>query len=313
MVKKIKNLASHSLLAAIGNTPLIELKKVNPYHPRIRIFAKFEGANPGGSVKDRPALYMILEAEEKGLLDKNRIVVEPTSGNTGIALAMICALKGYKIRLYMPACVSAERRRVLEALGAEVIITPAEEGTDGAIKRAYELVEKDPVTYFMPDQFRNPANVRAHYETTGPEIFEQTGGRVDVFAAGMGTTGTLMGTGRYLKERIPEVQIWGIEPVKKHRIQGLKNMEESIIPLIYDPELLDDHVYVNDAEAYEMARRLAVEEGLFVGMSSGAAIAGVLKLATKLKEGNIVTILPDRGDRYLSTSLFASICSECPP
>lgn len=312
MIKKLKQIVPNSLLAAIGNTPLIELRKVNPYYPRIRLLAKFEGANPGGSVKDRPALYMILDGEEKGLLD-NRIVVEPTSGNTGIALAMICALKGYRIRLFMPACVSVERRRILEALGAEVILTPAEEGTDGAIKRAYELVERDPEIYFMPDQFRNPANVRAHYETTGPEIFEQTGGEISVFAAGMGTTGTLMGTGKYLKEKKQDVKIWGIEPVKKHRIQGLKNMEESIMPTIFDPSLLDDHIYVNDAEAFEMARRLAYEEGLFVGMSSGAAVAGVLKLAPKIKEGIIVTILPDRGDRYLSTSLFASICSECPP
>lgn len=311
--KTLKKIPVNSLLSAIGNTPLIELKKVNPYYPEVRIFAKYEGANPGGSVKDRPALYMILDAEEKGLLSPEKIVVEPTSGNTGIALAMICALKGYKIRLYMPECVSVERRRILEAFGAEVVLTPAEESTDGAIKRAYDLIEKDPYTYFMPDQFRNPANVQAHYETTGPEIYKQLDGKINVFAAGLGTTGTLMGTGTFLKEKIRDIKIWGIEPVKKHRIQGLKNMEESIVPLIYDPDILDDHVYVTDAEAYEMARRLAFEEGLFVGMSSGAAVAGVIKLAKKLKEGNIVTILPDRGDRYLSTSLFASICSECPP
>lgn len=307
------SIPENSLLSAIGNTPLIELKKINPHYPKIRIFCKYEGANPGGSVKDRPALYMILDAEEKGLLSPEKIVVEPTSGNTGIALAMICALKGYRIRLFMPACVSVERRRILEALGAEVVLTPAEEGTDGAIKRAYELVESDPKAYFMPDQFRNPANTRAHYETTGPEIYKQLHGKVDVFAAGLGTTGTLMGTAMYLKEKKPDVLIWGIEPTKKHRIQGLKNMEESIVPLIYDPSILDDHVYISDAEAFEMARRLAHEEGLFVGMSSGAAVAGVLKLASKIKEGNIVTVLPDRGDRYLSTSLFASICSECPP
>lgn len=314
-MKKIlkRTVEENSLLAAIGNTPLIELKKVNPFYPDIRIFAKYEGANPGGSVKDRTALYMILDAEEKGLLSPEKIVVEPTSGNTGIALAMICALRGYKIRLYMPECVSVERRRILEAFGAEVILTPSEESTDGAIKRAYDLLEKDPDTYFMPDQFRNPANVRAHYETTGPEIYEQLEGKIDAFAAGMGTTGTLMGAGMFLKDRIPSVQIWGIEPTRKHRIQGLKNMEESIVPMIYDPSLLDDHVYVHDAEAFEMARRLASEEGLFVGMSSGAAVAGVLKLAGKLKKGNLVTVLPDRGDRYLSTSLFASICSECPP
>ncbi|MCX7831465.1 MAG: cysteine synthase family protein [Actinobacteria bacterium] len=313
-MKKTKELISqNSLLSAIGNTPLIELRKVNPFYPDVRLFAKYEGANPGGSVKDRPALYMILDAEEKGLLTPEKIVVEPTSGNTGIALAMICALKGYRIRLYMPACVSIERRRILEALGAEVILTPAEESTDGAIRRAYELIEKDPTTYFMPDQFRNPANVLAHYETTGPEIYEELNGNITAFAAGLGTTGTFMGVGTFLKEKNSSIILMGIEPVKKHRIQGLKNMEESIVPLIYDPDLLDEHIFVNDAEAFEMARRLAHEEGLFVGMSSGAAVFGALKLAEKIKSGNIVTILPDRGDRYLSTSLFASICSECPP
>jgi cysteine synthase B len=301
------------ILSAIGNTPLVELTKINPHYPRIRIFAKFEGANPGGSVKDRPALYMILDAEKKGILTNDKIVIEPTSGNTGIALAMICALKGYRCKLFMPECVSLERRRTLEALGAELVLTPPEEGTDGAIRRAYELYEKDPDTYFMPDQFKNPANPRSHYETTGPEIYEQLKGNVTVFAAGLGTTGTLMGVGQFLKEKLPDVKIWGIEPVKRHRIQGLKNMEESIVPKIYDPSIMDDHVYVTDAEAFEMARRLAYEEGIFAGMSSGAAVTGVLKLLPRIKEGNVVTILPDRGDRYLSTSLFASICSECPP
>lgn len=301
------------ILSAIGNTPLIELTKINPYYPHIRLFAKFEGANPGGSVKDRPALFMILEAEKKGILTKDKIVIEPTSGNTGIAIAMICALKGYRCKLFMPECVSLERRRTLLALGAELVLTPADEGTDGAIRRAYELYEKDPDTYFMPDQFKNPANPKSHYETTGPEIYEQLKGNITVFAAGLGTTGTLMGVGQFLKEKIPAVKIWGIEPVKRHRIQGLKNMEESIVPKIFNPSIMDDHVYITDAEAFEMAKRLAYEEGIFVGMSSGAAVAGVLKLLPSIKEGNVVTILPDRGDRYLSTSLFASICSECPP
>lgn len=302
-----------TVLNTIGNTPLVEIKKLNPFYPDVRIFAKLEGCNPGGSVKDRAALYMIKDAEERGILNDSRIVVEPTSGNTGIALAMICALKGYRIKLFMPECVSVERRRILEAFGAELILTPAEESTDGAIVRARELVSKEPDLYFMPDQFSNQANPRAHYETTGPEILEQTGGDIDYFAAGMGTTGTLMGTGRFLKENVPDIKIVGIEPVKRHRIQGLKNLEESIVPSIYDPDLLDDHFYVNDAESFEYARRLALEEGLFVGMSSGAALAGSLKLADKVKKGTIVTIFPDRGDRYLSTTLFASICSECPP
>lgn len=301
------------LLSAIGNTPLIELKKINPRYPEIRLFAKFEGANPGGSVKDRPALYMILEAEKSGKLTPEKIIVEPTSGNTGIALAMIAALKGYRIKLFMPACVSVERRRVLEALGADLVLTPAEEGTDGAIIRAHQLLEKEPDLYFMPDQFNNPANVLAHYETTGPEIFEELGDSITHFVAGLGTTGTFMGTSKYLKEKKPDIKAVAVEPVPKHKIQGLKNMEESIVPSIYEPDIMDIHIYVNDAEAFETARRLALEEGLFVGMSSGAAVYGCLKLIENLDEGVIVTVLPDRGDRYLSTSLFASICSECPP
>lgn len=304
---------NQTVLDTIGNTPLVEIKKLNPLYPEVRIFAKLEGCNPGGSVKDRAALYMIKDAEERGLLNDSQIVVEPTSGNTGIALAMICALKGFRIKLFMPECVSVERRRILEAFGAELILTPAEESTDGAIIRARELVSKEPDMYFMPDQFSNEANPRAHYETTGPEILEQTGGNIDYFAAGMGTTGTLMGAGRFLKEKVKGLKVVGIEPVKKHRIQGLKNLEESIVPAIFEPSLLDDHFYVTDAESFEYARRLALEEGLFVGISSGAALAGSLKLAEKVRQGIIVTIFPDRGDRYLSTTLFASICGECPP
>ncbi len=308
----------YSLLNAIGNTPLIEIRKLNPKYPSVRIFAKLEGANPGGSVKDRPALFMIRKAEENGMLTKEKIVVEPTSGNTGIALAMICALKGYKVRLFMPECVSVERRRILEALGADLILTPADERTDGAIIRAKSLVEVEPDRYFMPDQFTNPANVLSHYETTGPEIISQLGDSIDYFIAGMGTTGTLMGTGKYLKENLPDIKIIGIEPVKNHRIQGLKNMNESIVPSIYNEFFLDDKLYVNDAESFEMARRLAREEGLFVGMSSGAALAGVIKFLDKKFSGKvnhctIVTVFPDKGERYLSTTLFASICSKCPP
>lgn len=303
----------YSLLDTVGNTPLIEICKLNPKYPSVRIFAKLEGANPGGSVKDRPALFMIRKAEEDGTLTKGKIVVEPTSGNTGIALAMICALKGYKVRLFMPECVSVERRRILEALGADLILTPADEGTDGAIIRAKTLVDEEPDHYFMPDQFTNPANVLSHYKTTGPEIINQIEDGIDYFIAGMGTTGTLMGTGEYLRENLPDIRIIGIEPVKNHRIQGLKNMKESIVPAIYDEHSLDDKFYVNDAESFEMARRLAREEGLFVGMSSGAALAGVLKLLDRVNHCTVVTVFPDKGERYLSTTLFASICSECPP
>ena len=300
------------LLDAIGNTPLVELVNLNP-NPAVKVLAKVEGSNPGGSVKDRAALFMIKQGEESGALTKKKTIVEATSGNMGIALAMIGAIKGYKVKLFMPECVSQERRRVLEAFGADLVLTPAGEVTDGAIKRAREFVDRDPDNYFLPDQFSNLGNTLAHYFTTGPEIFSQTGGDVDVFAAGMGTTGTLMGVGRYLKEKKPSVKIVGIEPTVGHSIQGLKNMTEAIVPKIYNALSLDEKVTVQDEEAFETSRLLAVKEGLFVGMSSGAAVAGALRLAIGMKKGIIVTLLPDRGDRYLSTSLFRSICAHCPP
>jgi S-sulfo-L-cysteine synthase (O-acetyl-L-serine-dependent) len=302
----------HSVLDAIGNTPLIEIKNLNPF-PEIHIFAKFEGCNPGGSIKDRIALYMVLAAERSGELTHDKVIMEPTSGNTGIALAMIGAAKGYKVKLVMPGCVSVERRRIIEAFGAEVVITPPEEGTDGAIRQARQLVRDEPEMYYMPDQFSNPANIQAHYETTGPEIYQQLGGKIDCFVAGMGTTGTLMGVGKYLKEMDPMVQVIGVEPEPGHAIQGLKNMEEAIIPEIYRADFLDRKLRIGDEEAYLMARNIATREGIFTGMSSGAAFAGVLKTAESLESGTIVTIFPDRGDRYLSTTLFRSICSDCNP
>jgi cysteine synthase B len=301
-----------TVLDAIGNTPLIEIRNLNPC-PGIRIFAKFEGSNPGGSIKDRIALFMILAAEQSGDLTHDKIIMEPTSGNTGIALAMIGAAKGYQVKLVMPGCVSVERRRIMEAFGADVEITPAEEGTDGAIRRAWRYARENPEKYYMPDQFSNPANIQAHYETTGPEIYRELGGKVDCFVAGMGTTGTLMGVGKYLKERNPAVRIVGVEPELGHAIQGLKNMEEAIVPGIYDQHLLDEKVRIGDEEAYVMARKIATREGVFTGMSSGAALAGALHVAGSLESGTIVTIFPDRGDRYLSTTLFRSICSNCNP
>jgi cysteine synthase B len=303
---------TRTVLDAIGNTPLIEIRNLNPY-PEIRIFAKFEGSNPGGSIKDRIALFMILAAEQSGELTHGKIIMEPTSGNTGIALAMIGAAKGYQVKLVMPGCVSVERRRIIEAFGAEVVITPAEEGTDGAIRLAWKLARENPDKYYMPDQFSNPANIQAHYETTGPEIYHELGGEIDCFVAGMGTTGTLMGVGKYFKEMNPGIRIVGIEPEPGHAIQGLKNMEEAIIPEIYNRNLLDDKIRIGDEVAYVMARKIATREGIFTGMSSGAALAGVLKVAESLESGTIVTVFPDRGDRYLSTTLFRSICSDCNP
>jgi len=282
-------------------------------NPGVQIFAKLEGNNPGGSVKDRPAYYMIKKAEESGQLTPDKIIIEPTSGNMGIALAMIGAAKGYKVKLFMPECVSVERQQILQAYGAEAVLTPAREAVDGAIRQAHKALEAEPGKYFMPDQFSNANNVLAHYETTGPEIFAQTEGKIDVFVAGMGTTGTLNGISRYLREKKKGIRIVAVEPTVGHTIQGLKNMKESIVPGIYDEKAFDEKITIEDGDAFETTRLLAVREGLFTGMSSGAAVAGVLKVAAKMKKGVIVTILPDRGDRYLSTTLFRSICAKCPP
>lgn len=301
-----------SLLDVIGNTPLIELKNINN-HSCVRLYGKLESCNPSGSVKDRSAHFMIKRAEETRQLTKDKVILEATSGNTGISLAMIGAAKGYRVTLVMPECVSVERVRILQAFGAEVILTKGCEGTDGAIRKAHKLLTDNPDIYFMPNQFENEANVQAHYETTGPEIFQQTNGMIDVFVAGMGTTGTLMGVGKYLKEKKPSVKIVGVEPTKGHTIQGLKNMDEAIVPKIYHPEMLDKKITVEDEEAFETSRLLAIKEGIFVGMSSGAAVVGALKLIETMENGVVVTLLPDRGDRYLSTTLFRSICSKCPP
>jgi cysteine synthase B len=299
------------ILQCIGNTPIASID-LNP-NPSVKLFAKLEGNNPGGSVKDRIALYMVEAAEKEGRLTKDKIILEATSGNTGIGLAMVATAKRYRLKLTMPACVSIERRRILEAFGAELILTPSNEGTDGAIRLAHKILSEDPDRYFMPNQFDNEANILAHYETTGKEIIDQTQGHVTHFVAGMGTTGTLMGVSRRLKEFNKDISIVGVEPVLNHRIQGLKNMTESIRPKIFDPGMIDEHYFVNDEEAFDTTRMLAIKEGLFVGMSSGAAMHIALRKSSELKDGLIVVLLPDRGDRYLSTSLFTSVCAKCPP
>jgi cysteine synthase B len=301
-----------SVIDSIGNTPLVRIETINPV-PDVTIFAKLEGNNPGGSVKDRIAWYMIKDAEEAGLVKKGDTVLEATSGNTGIGLAMVGAAKGYRVKLVMPECVSLERRKVLEAFGAELVLSPGNEGTDGAIRLAHRILSEHPRDYFMPNQFDNCSNIKAHYETTGKEIIEQTKGKIDMFVAGMGTTGTIMGAGRRLKEFNERIGVVGVEPFLGHRIQGLKNMQESIVPKIYNKDAVDDKINVSDEDAFETTRKLALREGLFVGMSSGAAMCGALRMAEKLKKGTIVVILPDRGDRYLSTTLFASVCGKCPP
>ena len=302
-----------SLLESIGNTPMVELGRIRP-KGGARILAKLEGHNPAGSVKDRPALWMIQQAEKKGLLSHGKIILEATSGNTGIGLAMVGACKGYRVKLTLPECVSMERRQILMAYGAELVLTPAQERTDGAIRAAQRIMEENPDHYFMPDQFTNSDNWLSHYETTGPEILAQTKGQITAFVAGMGTTGTLMGVGRRLKEYDQRIQIVGAEPVQGHAIQGLKNMSESIVPRIYEKNRLDRIVTVEDRPAYSMTGRLTLEEGLFVGMSSGAAVCAAIEVAQDLSPADVVVVLlPDRGDRYLSTSLFRSICAECPP
>jgi cysteine synthase B len=300
------------VLDSIGNTPLIKLESLNT-NPRVKILTKLEGNNPGGSVKDRIAYYMIKGAEKEDRIKKGDTILEATSGNTGIGLAMVSAALGYRVVLVMPECVSLERRKILEAFGAEIVLSPGNEGTDGAIKLAGRLRDESPGKYFTPNQFDNPANIRAHYETTGREIIDQTNGDVDVFVAGMGTTGTLMGAGKRLKEFNRTIAVVGVEPFLGHKIQGLKNMQESIVPKIYDPAFPDEIIRVNDDEAFTTTRRLALQEGVFAGMSSGAAVFGALTMAKRIEHGTIVVILPDRGDRYLSTSLFTSVCAKCPP
>jgi cysteine synthase B len=302
-----------SITSAIGNTPLVELTHLNSKRPSVRIFGKLEGANPGGSVKDRPAYYMIKRAEESGALTREKTLLEATSGNTGIAVAMIGAARGYRVKLCMPECVSTERQQILRALSAEVVLTPAREGTDGSIRKAHQLLESEPDSYYMPNQFENPSNVLAHYETTGPEVLAQTSGQVDVFVAGMGTTGTLMGVKQFFREKKPQVKVVGVEPGMGHTIQGLKNMTESTVPGIYRPEELDLKEMVEDGEAFETTRLLATKEGLFVGTSAGAAVAVALRVAKMIDHGTIVVLLPDRGDRYLSTMQFRSVCAKCPP
>ena len=295
---------SYSILDTIGNTPLVEIKTLNP-NPRVKILAKLEYFNPGGSVKDRPALFMIERGEKSGELTPDRTVIEATSGNTGIGLALVCSLKGYKLLLTMSEAVSVERQKILKARGADILLTPGHLGTDGAIEEVYSLSLENPETYFMVDQFNNQANWQAHYFTTAEEIWKQTTGTVSMVVATLGTSGTLMGIERRLKEYNPDIRIVGVEPYLGHKIQGLKNMKEAYRPEIFEKKRLDEIVNIDDEEAFEMTRRLAKEEGLFVGMSSGAAMVIAQKQSEVMADGTIVTIFPDGGERYLSTPLFA--------
>lgn len=294
---------SYSILDTIGNTPLVEIKKLNP-NPKVKIFAKLEYFNPGGSIKDRAALFMIEDGEKSKELTPDKTVIEATSGNTGIGLALVCSIKGYKLLLTMSESASIERQKILKARGADILLTPGHLGTDGAIEEVYRLCRENPAAYFMTDQFNNEANWKAHYYTTAEEIWKQTEGKITAVVATLGTTGTVMGISRRLKEYNPDIKIIAVEPYLGHKIQGLKNMKEAYRPEIYDKKRIDNIVNIDDEEAFEMARRLAKEEGLFVGMSSGAAMVVAQNKASEMEDGTIVVIFPDSGERYLSTSLF---------
>jgi cysteinyl-tRNA synthetase len=294
-----------SVVEMIGETPLLPIHKLNP-NPRVELWAKLEGCNPGGSIKDRIALSMIEAAEEAGQLKPGMTILEATSGNTGIGLALVSAVKGYKLLLTMSEAVSVERRKILAAYGAEFLLTPGELGTDGAIERAYDLADEHADRYLLVDQYNNPANPLAHYNGTAPEIWAQTDGRVTHLVAALGTTGTVMGCSRRLKELDPDVQVIAVEPHLGHKIQGLKSLKEAYVPGIFDKSLVDRKVNVADEDAFEMARRIAKVEGMLVGMSSGAVVFAALELSEELEEGVVVMILPDFGERYLSTDLFTA-------
>ena len=296
-----------SMLECVGNTPLVKINRVTDgaLAPGVDIYAKLESANPGGSVKDRAALSMIENAEREGRLTKDKIILDSTSGNTGIAYAWIAAVKGYRADLVVPSNVSDERKKILQAFGANVIFSDPLEGSDGAIRLAWKLYVESPDKYCKLDQYNNPHNPEAHYNGTGVEIYEQTGGKITHFVASIGTGGTIMGTGKRLKEYNKDIQIIAVEPDNAfHGLEGLKHMESSIVPGIYHAEEHDSKYPASTEESYDMARRLAKEEGLLVGQSSGAAMLGALSVAKELKEGLVVTMFPDGGDKYLSTRLW---------
>jgi cysteine synthase B len=299
-------LTARSILEIIGNTPLVEIRRVRDgVPPGVRLFAKLEGFNPGGSVKDRAARKMIEVGIAEKKLVRGKTILDSTSGNTGIGLAMVAAALGFPVKLVMPSNVSTERKKVIAAFGAEMVFSDPLEGSDGAIRLCRTILAEDPERYFKPDQYNNPANPLAHYETTGPEIWRQTEGRITHFVAAIGTSGTIMGTGRYLKEQRAAVQVVAAEPEDAfHGLEGLKHMASSIVPGIYKEAELDRKVPIATDEAYNMVYRLGRDEGLLVGQSCGAAHLAALAVARGLTEGTIVTIFPDFGDRYLSTNLW---------
>ena len=294
---------TNNILWTIGNTPIVKINHMNP-NPGVGLYAKLEGFNPTGSVKDRIALKMIEEAEIDGELTKGKIILEATSGNTGIGLSMIGLVKGYKVQIVMSSAVSVERQKMIKAFGGEIILTDPALGTDGAIIKTREMIANNPDKYFNPNQFSNVHNKLSHYKTTAEEIWTQTQGQITHFVSPLGTSGTLMGVGMGLREKNRSIKIVEAQPVRGHYIQGLKSMEEAIVPEIYDPSQIDSSVLIESEEAFEMSRRIVAEEGIFVGMSSGAAMIAALKTAEQLDSGMIVVIFPDRGEKYLSTTLF---------
>jgi S-sulfo-L-cysteine synthase (O-acetyl-L-serine-dependent) len=289
----------------VGNTPLLRIHLFEERFPDVEVYAKAEWFNPGGSVKDRAALAMIEDGERRGLLTHDRVIVDSTSGNTGIAYALLGAAKGYRVRLVMPSNVSDERKQLVAAYGAEVVFSDGMEGSDGAIRMVREMIAAEPDCYFYPDQYNNPANALAHYNGTGREILQQTGGRVTHFVAGLGTTGSFVGTARRLKEHDPTIQAIAVQPDDAfHGLEGLKHLPTSIVPGIWDPALADENLGAPTEPSYVLARRLARSEGVLVGHSCGAVLWAIEKLAATIERGVVVTIFPDGGDRYLSTGLY---------
>jgi cysteine synthase B len=302
---------ARNILDLIGNTPMVQINRVHK-NPNLEMYVKLEKLNIGGSVKDRIAKYMIEQAEKTGQLNKDKIVIEPTSGNTGIGLALVCRVKGYNLFLVMPENMTLERRQILNAIGAKIILSEGDKGMDGAEDLARRIASQSPDKYFMPNQFANQANVLAHYETTAEEIWKDTKGKVTHFVAGIGTTGTLMGVSKRLKEYNPDIQIIAVEPEKGTSIQGLKNLETQYVPSIWKKELVDQIYKVHPKEAEEAARLLALQEGIFVGPSSGAIFHIALKKASEIEKGVMVAIAPDGGEKYLSTTLCdPTLCLKC--
>lgn len=294
------------VFSLIGNTPLVRLRRIGAEFPQAALLAKAEWANPGGSVKDRAAWSIIKEAERTGLLTPDKVLLDSTSGNTGIAYAMLGAARGYRVKLFMPSNVSLERKQILRAFGAEIVYTDPMEGSDGAIRQVRELAEREPQNYFYANQYNNPANWKAHYETTAPEIFDQTEGQITHFVAGLGTTGTFIGTARRLKELRSDIRCVSYQPDSPfHGLEGLKHLPTSIVPGIYDSSVADETLEISTEEAYAMTLRLAREEGLLVGISSGASMVAALKVAKQVESGVIVTIFPDSGDKYLSERFWS--------